>query len=193
MGRLDVIIIIGLITFISFMTPEIVSAQTTEGTEVPAQDGETTTQGSTEPQAQPNAPIIDNTGMVYPREDLDNFEMSSLGKSTGLGGREERSTLERETKRKSNLEVNRPRQKNAGEEPAQETNDETDGSSSEVQYDSESPIGYTSPSKSSGLFTWKDENGVVHVSNDLGSVPTKYQEQIIKESEKGETDESFEP
>ncbi|HEX9831098.1 MAG TPA: hypothetical protein VGA94_05370 [Thermodesulfobacteriota bacterium] len=194
MGRLDLIIIIGLMTFISFFTPEIVIAQTTEGTEAPAQGGETTTQGNTDPQAQPNAPVIDNTGIVYPREDLDNFGMSSLGESTGLGGREERSTLDRETKRKSNLEVNKPREKKMSEEAAEETSEETDTGSSEIESDSESsPIGYTSPGKTAGLFTWRDENGVVHVTNDLGSVPTKYQEQIIKESEKAETEESFEP
>ncbi|MBI2486131.1 MAG: hypothetical protein HYW01_04065 [Deltaproteobacteria bacterium] len=191
MGRVDLIIIIVFITFISFLTPEIVTAQTTGGAE---EGSETTSQGTNAPQAQPNTPVIDNTGIVYPRENLDNFGMSSLNKTTGLGGREEGSTLGRDAKRKSNLEVNKPREKKKGEEAAEETGQETDTGSSEIESDSESaPIGYTSPGRKDGLFTWKDENGVVHVTNDPGSVPAKYRDQIIKESEKAESEELSEP
>ncbi len=193
MGRIGLIIIIAFITIISFLSPEIVTAQTTEETEAPAQGGEATSQGTNTPQAQPNTPVIDNTGIVYPREDLDNFGLSSLGKTTGLGERQEGSTLGRDAKRKSNLEVNKPREKKS-EEAAEETGEETGTGSSEIESASEStPIGYTSTGRKDGLFTWKDEKGVMHVTNDLGSVPAKYQDQIIKEYEKAGSEELAEP
>ncbi len=189
-----IITTITLMTLISLLTPEIVTAQTTGGTEATGQGGESTSQGNPPTQAQPNTPVIDNTGIVYPREDLDNFGLSSLGKTTGLGEGLKGSTLGKDANRKSNLEVNKPRQKKESEQNAEESVGESDTGSSEIESVSEStPIGYTSPGKREGLFTWKDQNGVVHVTNDLGSVPVKYQAQIIEESQKAKSEESLEP
>jgi len=193
MARILLILTFTLMILSSLLNPEIVAAQTTEETEAMSQ-GEEGTQGNTQTQTQPSAPIIDNTGIVYPRQDLDNFGLSSLGESTGLGEGLKGSTLGKDATRKSNLEVNKPRQKKESEQDAEESAEESDTGSSEFESVSESTqVGYTSPGKREGLFTWKDQNGVVHVTNDLGSVPVKYQAQIIEESQKAKSEESLEP
>lgn len=176
MGRTGFFLIIFTIV-ISFSSLTSTFGQTTAETEP--------SQGTDIPQSAPNYPIIDNAGIVYPREDLDPFGYSTLGGTSGLGDREDTSTLGTDTRRKSNLEVNKPREpKKSGEESAGETEEQVGTGFTEPEPDSEpQSIGYTSPARKGGLYTWKDENGVVHVTNDLGSVPLKYQDQVIKKSQ----------
>lgn len=50
----------------------------------------------------------------------------------------------------------------------------------------------TSLNKSGGLYTWKDKNGVVHVTNNIGSVPAEYREQMINKAENGKNKEASE-
>jgi len=195
MGRIG-LFVIAFITVIFFLLPSLGIAQMTEGSGATNQGSETTTQGANAPQAQnqPNTPYIDNSGIVYPRENLNPFGLSTIGESTESGERERGSTFGRETKRKSNLEVNKPREKEKSEETAGETEAEKGAGSTESEVGSE-PIegGYTTPAKKGALYTWRDEKGVVHATNDLGSVPPKYQDQILKESEETKGKGSFKP
>jgi hypothetical protein len=175
MGRTGFFLIIFTIV-ISFSSLTSTFGQTTGETEP--------SQGTDIPQSAPNYPIIDNAGIVYPREDLDPFGYSTLGGTSGLGDWEDTSTLGTDTKRKSNIEVNKPRERKTVEEVTGATEEQTETGFTEPEPDSEpQSIGYTSPARKGGLYTWKDENGVVHVTNDLGSVPLKYQDQVIKESQ----------
>jgi hypothetical protein len=173
MGRIG-LLGIAPIAVIFFLIPGLGITQMTEGTGAVNRGSETTVQGT---QNQPNAPYIDSSGIVYPRENLDPFGLSTIGESTESGQREAGSTFGRETKRKSNLEVNKPR----GKEKGEETTAEEGAPSTEREAGSE-PVegGYTTPGKRGVLYTWRDEKGVVHVTNDLGSVPPKYQDQMLK-------------
>ncbi|MGQ0793986.1 MAG: DUF4124 domain-containing protein [Deltaproteobacteria bacterium] len=137
----------------------------------------------------PDAPVIDNNGLVLPRKDLDNFEMSTLG-SNGLADNKKRSTLSRNAERKTNAEVNKPREKTdpapaeefAVDETPYEPVEDTTGASEEY-YEQSSALGGSGQAARLGkYFKWVDDNGVVHVTDDLGSVPLKYQEQIIKDA-----------
>ncbi len=175
MGKTGLFVIVFTIV-ISFSSLRSAFGQTTGETE-PSQGTEIT-------QSAPNYPIIDNAGIVYPREDLDPFGYSTLGGTSGLGNREDTSTLGTDTRRKSNIEVNKPRERKSLEEETGATEEQTETGFTESEPASElQSIGYTSPARKGGLYTWKDENGVVHVTNDLGSVPLEYQDQVIKESQ----------
>jgi hypothetical protein len=175
MGRTGFFVIIFTIV-ISFSSLTSSFGQTTGETEP--------SQGTDIPQSAPNYPIIDNAGIVYPRENLDPFGYSTLGGTSGLGDREDTSTLGTDTRRKSNIEVNKPRERKSVEEETGATEEQMETGFTEPEPASEpQSIGYTSPARKGGLYTWKDENGVVHVTNDLGSVPLKYQGQVIKESQ----------
>ena len=175
MGRIgSLVIMFAIVISITWSEPSM--GQTTGETEP--------SQGTELPQSAPNYPIIDNAGIVYPREDLDPFGYSTLGGTSGLGDREDTSTLGTDTRRKSNIEVNKPRERKSVEEVTGATEEQTETGFTEPETASEpQSIGYTSPGRKGGLYTWKDENGVVHVTNDLGSVPLKYQDQVIKESQ----------
>jgi len=34
------------------------------------------------------------------------------------------------------------------------------------------------------VFTWMDDNGILHVTNDLGTIPPEHQKQVLEESNK---------
>jgi len=126
-------------------------------------------------------------------------------------GREEESTLGVQNKRRSNVELNQPPPKaeqapagedeeTEGEEAAGETEEtvsvgeETEGGEAEAAGEtsgaaptgegkaeesiSESP---TSTSKIGSVYRWTDENGVMHFTNNVGSVPEQYMDQIINQ------------
>jgi len=132
-------------------------------------------------QEQPDFPNY----MVYPSEDLNPFGLSSIDKSTEMDYRDDSSTLGVSSKRPSNLEVNAPREKlplKEGEEPAEEgVTDVSEEEIEDIGLSSESVSSLTS-GKSGKVYTWRDDQGVLHVSNNLGSVPIKYQQQIISDT-----------
>lgn len=161
--------------------------QTTDvGTQVTSPMSQTPPQGTaSQPGQFVNPPY-------FPQKDLNNFELSTLG-SKGLGERKEGSTLGGGTKQKSNVEVNKPKEKKetegaaaqGGTESGVETNTATAGTgeTSQVNSNERTETLSTSLNKSSGLYTWKDRNGMVHVTNNIGSVPAEYQEQTINRTE----------
>ncbi len=150
------------------------SSETAPQTDIPSQVINT-------PQSQPDSPIIDNSGIVYPRENLNPFGMSTLGSSTDSGFRKEGSTLSSGTKRRSNLDVNKPREKKIlEEETVQEETIFDAGNDESVEEPVESASSLSS-GKSGNLYRWVDKNGVLHVTNDLGSVPSEYRQQVMNE------------
>jgi hypothetical protein len=148
-----------------------------EGTQSPGQ-------GSSEPAVIEQQPY---EYYYWPEENLDNFGLSTLGQ--GQGG----STLGRSLQRKSNIEVNAPKEpvkdeedKAGGPEDAEEETDlfPPEETGDEGAYVDEAPP--ESP-KESEFYEWVDDKGNVHITNNLGDVPLEYQEQIYKQ--KGSSEE----
>jgi hypothetical protein len=189
------LLIVTFMVFVSFLVSRVAVAQTTDGkTEAISQNPQTMPQGTQTPsqrtgllKSPQDYPVIDQSGRVYPLENLDPFSMSTLGSSTGAGYNKEGSTLSTRTKRKSNLEVNKPRQEGKSEEVTEETGEETSegtATTEEIEVTSEesSEGSPTLPLGRIGkLYRWVDKNGVIHVTNDLGSVPPEYQGQMVED------------
>jgi hypothetical protein len=146
----------------------------------PEEGSEGSGQGSGEPVVIEQQPY---EYYYWPEEDLDNFGLSTLGQ--GQGG----STLGRSLQRKSNIEVNAPKKP-----PEQEGNKEEETGAAQEEEDTElfppEETGDESVSvdeappespKESEFYEWVDDKGNVHITNNLGDVPLKYQEQIYKQ------------
>ncbi|HEX3036653.1 MAG TPA: DUF4124 domain-containing protein [Thermodesulfobacteriota bacterium] len=190
MGQITLII---AFIMVFYVFSQGVVAQTTESTEVTPQGSETTSQTglpsqvTNTPQSQPDAPIIDNSGIVYPRENLDPFGMSTLGSPTDSGFRKDTSTLGTGTRRKSNLEINKPRERKAIEEEIQEEEAIQEETTFETDTEeSAESISSFSPGRVGEIYKWVDKNGVLHVTNDLGSVPAEYRQQVMNRSQESE-------
>lgn len=183
--------LITAITTICFFMSGSALSQTTEGNT-----------GGNPPAAQPPSsgsqePVViqeDSEPPWYyywPQENLNPFGMSSLGENSGGMGSEAGSTLGTRSRRPSNLEVNPPRRNRqtndvipSDEEllvapPVNATHDETIGNQFTGEIDSN-----LSPSEGSGeIYQWFDENGILHVTNELTSVPPQFRDEAIEDSE----------
>ena len=126
--------------------------------------------------------------IVTPREDVNPYSLSTMSKSTETGFREGAGTLGTTERRQSNLEINasldakrQERQKAAQAEEEKDSNnvDEPIGT---IPKSSGSRGGNKtfSPGVKRGLFTWTDDDGVLHATNNLGLVPIKYQVQALE-------------
>lgn len=118
--------------------------------------------------------------IIYPGDDLNQFENTRL-KETKTDYRKGQSTLNPKITRKSNAEVNAEIEKrraerlealekeNAEAEDEQNTNtQDSAGSADNTNFDTPG---------TSALFTWKDKDGILHVTDDLYSVPPEYRDQ----------------
>lgn len=114
----------------------------------------------------------------WPDENLNPYGMSTLGNEGGG------STFGKTTDKPSNLQVNPPmreqmqNQKNA--------DDVTNNVPLEDTLSTERPTSVGSPSapaRKGPMYKWVDDNGVIQVTNDLSSVPSKYLDQITPENE----------
>ena len=129
--------------------------------------------------------------IVTPREDLNNFDLSTLSESEDIDYRDGVGTLGTTEKRDSNLEVNAElkRKRMEREKAAKKLDEEKKPEAQESLQPANPPsIGLSSeegfsPGVKRGLFMWKDENGVLHATNDLGYVPIEYQMQALENSE----------
>lgn len=137
------------------------------------------------PQTQPTEPGVFPEYIVRPSEDLNPYGLSSMDSATGIDYRKGEGTLGTRIDRKSNAEVNkaiseRKKQLRANEEESSENSGVERGSE-----DIDNEIGYEtlSPSSSSGkkLIRWVDDKGAVHITNDVGTVPQKYRNQIVNQ------------
>jgi hypothetical protein len=110
----------------------------------------------------------------WPEENLDNFGLSTLG--NGQGG----STLGRSLKRKSNLEVNSPKPPENSDQSTVNDSEmvfppKGEGIDSKTVIQDETP---RSPASEKPIYEWVDDKGNLHITNNLGDVPLKYQKDI---------------
>lgn len=103
----------------------------------------------------------------WPTENPDNFQYSELGNSSLTGG----STFQR----RSNVEVNK--RISEEEEISAPTAPEVP-TTIDIEIDTAENSLASRPPSSSQMFKWVDDEGVVHVTNDQGSIPEKYRDQI---------------
>lgn len=192
---------------ISFLSVKVAFTQTTgvenqaasPTSQMPPQGTQIPPQGTG---SQPGQVVNPLFPPYFPQENLDNFELSTLG-NKGLGERKQGSTLGVGTKQKTNEELNKPREKKepegtagqGGIESGVETNAGTAGMEETPPVNPNQTNGAlsTSMNKGGGLYTWKDKNGVVHVTNNLGSIPAEYREQTVNKTVSGKGKEVPEP
>ena len=136
--------------------------------------------------------------IVTPRDDLNPYDLSTMQKTEGIDYRQGAGTLGTTTQPSSNIEVNQALQKSREErEKAAQKKAEEEAAAAEGESGPEAgPAGAAAPSDMvgpegddlsvpgvrGGLFTWTDENGVLHATNDLGQVPIKYQVEALENS-----------
>jgi hypothetical protein len=207
------LITVVFIMIISFSTRGVVIAQTTGGDTTPGNVGVPPQNPQPPQQVDPIPPDnlqppegigtpSDFPGsedfpqpVIQPQKELNPYELSTLGGTTGFGGRTEESTLGTSTNRRSNLEVNKPRERKNTEEEAEavtqeavtgaETSTEQSASEESAEFTPSSPLG-----KGGALYKWVDKNGVVHVTNDFGSIPPEYRQRVLEGSQ---GDEDIQP
>jgi hypothetical protein len=170
------------VIFATIYTPINSSAQSTSGgtgTVSPnAQPPSGESQSPDVVQSQPDFPDYD----VYPGVDLNPFGLSTMGGSSDVKARDSVGSLGTSVKRPSNLEVNKPR-KQIPEKEAEKSNQGSQDSFSQADIINQPPP--STSHRHENIYRWTDEEGVLHVTNDLGSVPPKYQEQALRESSAG--------
>ena len=103
----------------------------------------------------------------WPTENPDNFEYSELGRSSLGGGNTFR--------RKSNVEVN----KKAGDQEEITSLPAPDPSTAiDVEIGAAENSFNARPGGSTEMYKWVDDDKVVHVTNEIGSIPEKYRDQV---------------
>ncbi|HEX3036112.1 MAG TPA: hypothetical protein VHT73_13500 [Thermodesulfobacteriota bacterium] len=153
MGQISLILIIIALIF-SFNTTKSVTAQTVSPRADVAQAP-----------SFPILPPVFSTYPLIPLGDLDNFEMSTLDQST-LGAR---------TERRSNLTVNPLIERVVINN--QQVEERTAGADS-IPAEPEMELVPLPSRTTEKYYTWTDEDGVLHVTNDSDSVPSKYRSRV---------------
>ncbi len=130
--------------------------------------------------------------IVTPREDLNPYDYSTMDKSTETYQREGAGTLGTTEERKSNVEINEALKKKKAErekakekpkaKPDSDKTDRDDMSAAPAPEGVDTGEKVLSPAVRGGLFTWTDQDGVLHATNDLGQVPIEYQIQALENS-----------
>lgn len=137
--------------------------------------------------------------IVTPSEDLNPYNLSTMQKSSETDYRDGAGTLGTSVDRQSNLEVNEALQqkkqeriKAAAEAKAKQAKEEAesqaegapprDVSPADIPELGDSSADLETPGVRGGLFTWTDDQGVLHATNDIGQVPIKYQVEAIENS-----------
>lgn len=110
-------------------------------------------------------PIVFNSGIVLPLENLDLFQYSSLGENSG-------STFGEKIRRKSNLDINKPKESAAISPRAEKSK-----SIKEATAPSFTP---SSTYKTTPIYVWTDKSGVKHLTNRWGSIPAEYRTRVTK-------------
>ncbi|MFI5322561.1 MAG: hypothetical protein ACHQ6U_03285 [Thermodesulfobacteriota bacterium] len=123
-----------------------------------------------------------------------------MQKSTGIDYRKGAGTLGTSEQRASNVEVNAALQKKRDErlKAAQEAKTKSAANTAAEEGEQQIPSEEIPPSQGpqlgdtakelempgvrGGLFTWTDDQGVLHATNDIGQVPIKYQMKAIQGS-----------
>ena len=116
--------------------------------------------------------------IIVPGEDLNQFENSSL-RRTKTHNRYGQSTLNPKITQKSNAEVNAEIEKRRAErlEALEKENAEDEqNTNTQDSAGSADNTNFNAPGTSE-LFRWTDKDGILHVTDDLGSVPPEYRDQ----------------
>ncbi|HML94071.1 MAG TPA: hypothetical protein PKC29_01435 [Thermodesulfobacteriota bacterium] len=137
--------------------------------------------------------------IVTPRDDLNPYDLSTMQKTTGIDYRKGEGTLGTTTQPSSNIEVNEALRKSREEreKAARKKAEEEAAAEKESGAEEGAEAGPSAPSEMAGpegddlsvpgvrggLFTWTDENGVLHATNDLGQVPIEYQVEALENPE----------
>ena len=153
MGQISLIIIILTLIFSFSATGSVMAQTVNSGTDL------------FQTQPFPTLPPVFSSYPMIPLEDLDSFEKSTLVPST-LGAKAER---------RDNLTVNT----RIGRFVL--NSQQVEGRSAEVDFIPSEPNVelIPLPSRTSEKFyRWNDEDGVLHVTNDLDSVPSKYRSRV---------------
>lgn len=114
---------------------------------------------------------------VRPSEDLNSFGLSSLSDSTEDNYRDAPGTLGTSKKRLSNAEANKARIEKKKAEQAEKA--ESKGESKEIIEDLYKPKKSSTNYKKSKLIRWTDDDGNIHITNDIGNVPQQYMESVV--------------
>lgn len=138
--------------------------------------------------------------IVTPRDDLNPYDLSTMQKTEGIDYRKGEGTLGTTTQPSSNVEVNQALQKSKEERQKAALKKAEEKAAAEKESAAEGAEAGTSgpaapnemvgpdggdlsvPGVRGSLFTWTDENGVLHATNDLGQVPIKYQVEALENS-----------
>jgi hypothetical protein len=159
------------------------SQSTSGGTGIVSPDAPPPSGGSQTPdvlQGQPDFPDY----IVAPRDNLNPFGLSTMSGSKDVDYRDSAGTLGTTTKRPSNIEVNSPKEQ-IPEEGADESNQGSEDSFIEADIVNQPPS-TSRKLKQESIYRWTDEEGILHITNDLGTVPPKYQEQAVRQSITGQ-------
>lgn len=157
------------------------SQSTSGGTGIVSPNAQPPSGGSQTPdavQGQADVPGYD----VYPGVDLNPFGLSTMSGSKDVDYREGAGSLGATTKRPSNIEVNSPPKKEIPEEGADGSNQASEDSFTQADIVNQPPTSASRRHKQESIYRWTDEEGVLHVTNDLGTVPPEYQEQALEQS-----------
>lgn len=117
--------------------------------------------------------------VIKPSEDLDPYGNSTLGTGTGAGSRKDLSNFVKPSdSRPSNKEINAEIQRKR-KEAQKSINKANTGSYNNYKYRNYSYESSSSPPKSgkkSKFFRWVDERGVIHITDNDSTVPSKYKD-----------------
>jgi len=110
----------------------------------------------------------------WPQEDADNFNYSTMG-STNVESTQRGSSLgERQTTRRSNLDVNQPTERTQNTQPDNTAVDEYIAEVESINKQGSTPA----QSGGSNMYKWVDGNGEIHVTNNPNNIPEEYRDQV---------------
>lgn len=123
--------------------------------------------------------------IVRPSEDLNPYGLSSLGTTTEEGAIDDAagSLGTTTSNRPSNRDVNKAIADKKAQEAEKEKANQSERSQDQTEVIEEEEIDYRDVSSSrvkgsSNMIKWVDDKGVVHITNNVGSVPPQYRDQI---------------
>ncbi len=122
--------------------------------------------------------------IVRPSEDLNPYGLSSLGTTTEDGAINDPSGSlgTKTTNRPSNREVNESikdkKQQKTEQKNAQQVKQQSSDTVVEEEVIQYNEVSTSRPKNSKGMIKWVDNEGIVHITNNIGSVPPQYRDQL---------------
>jgi len=122
--------------------------------------------------------------IVRPSEDLNPYGLSSLGTTTEEGAINDAagSLGSKTSNRPSNRDVNKlikdKKQQKAEQENAKKVKQQSSTTVVEEEVIEYKDVSTSRPKNIKGMIKWVDNEGIVHITNNIGSVPPQYIDQI---------------